>query len=56
MTPDLNMSICDTNIINRKFINNRVIVIQDAISSPDMLLPTSFQTTYNIFSSTKKGK
>lgn len=56
MTPDLNNSICNTNIINRKFINNRVIIIQDVISSPDVLLPTSFQTTYNIVSSTRKEK
>lgn len=56
MTLVLDMTICVINIINRKFINNRMVVIHDAISGPGMLLPTSFCAMYNVLSSTRKRK
>ena len=42
MTPHLNMNICGINIINRKFINNKVIAMQDVLSGPHMPMFNSF--------------
>lgn len=52
----LDMIICVINIINRKFINNRMVVIYDVIFGLGMFLLIFFCIMYNVLLFIRKRK